>query len=328
MTNPSAITIKAGDLAFDVIMDASGSSVGTVVLQDTIIKPGVNELPAKMKMASTDLLSLSKMLTAYLTGQSTPLTVKGNMATSNIIPLQPGLSKLALKTVMTGLPPSLVVENQMKLVGLSPNIWVKFYNPLDTPYTVSAISAEVYFYLKDGTYTKLGSLAGAVNPPVTVPAKGNAVNENPLILNPSSLGTALQFIMLSPEQKKVDLFQNVTVVVGEGFHGGMYYEQKGVPVVDRDSSSAAAALALISQYAPSTVTSSIVPQITSAAVPEATTTEALPVTSTEAVSTDPTNQESSSATSAEEVVSAEPTVHTVVPEVKPTEETIVVSPVI
>ncbi|KAI8085710.1 hypothetical protein BDF21DRAFT_397648 [Thamnidium elegans] len=155
------------------------------------------------------------------------------MATSDIVPLQPGLSQVGLKTVMTGIPASLVVECQMKLAGLTPNIWVKFYNPLDTPYTVSAVSADAYFYKKDGTYASLGSLVDEINPAVTVPPKGYATSEKPLAMKANL------------DMKKVDLLQNVTVIVGEGFHGAMYYEQKAVPVVDRDEGAAAAAAAFV-----------------------------------------------------------------------------------
>lgn len=288
MNNPSQITISAGDLVFDVIMDASGSSVGSVFLTNTIIKPGRNEMAASMKMTGTDLAALSKMLTNYLTAQTTALTVKGTAATTKIIPLQPGLAQVALKTNMIGIPASLVVENQMKLVGLTPNIWVKFYNPLDTPYTVTGISAMVFFTNAQGVYGQLGTLAGAVNPPVTVPAKGTAINSNPLILN-AGLAEAMQFLMLPASAKKVDLFQNVTVIVGEGFHGGMYYEQKNVPVVDQAPEVTAATLAQAAQAAQasaavsSVVPSSVVPSSVAASTPSAaTSTEAAVPTTTEA----------------------------------------------
>jgi LEA14-like dessication related protein len=243
LNNPSQITITAGDLNFDVIMDASGSKVGVVTLANTIIKPGRNEMAASMKMTSTDLASLSRMLTNYLTNQVTPLTVKGSANSTKIIPLQPGLAQVALKTNMQGIPASLVVENQMKLVGLSPHIWVKFYNPLDTPYTVTGVNCDVFFTSKTGSYLQLGTLSGAIDPPVTVPVKGTAVNEKELVLK-TNLGNAIQFLMLQADARKVDLFQNVTVTVGEAFHGGMYYEQKNVPVVDKDTSASAQALDL------------------------------------------------------------------------------------
>lgn len=259
LNNPSQITITAGDLNFDVIMDASGSKVGVVTLTNTVIKPGRNEMPASMKMTSTDLLSLSKMLTNYLTNQVTPLTVKGSANSTKIIPLQPGLAQVALKTNMQGIPASLVVENQMKMVGLSPHIWVKFYNPLDTPYTVAGVSCNVFFTNSDGKYLQLGTLAGAIDPAVTVPPKGTAINEKELIMK-VEFANAIKFLMLKPDAKKVDLFQNVTVVVGEGFHGGMYYEQKNVPVVDRDTAATAQAidLALKSMPGAANVTSSSV----------------------------------------------------------------------
>ncbi|KAL0135826.1 hypothetical protein V8B55DRAFT_1171734 [Mucor lusitanicus] len=206
LNNPSQITITAGDLNFDVIMDASGSKVGVVTLTNTVIKPGRNEMPASMKMTSTDLLSLSKMLTNYLTNQVTPLTVKGSANSTKIIPLQPGLAQVALKTNMQGIPASLVVENQMKMVGLSPHIWVKFYNPLDTPYTVAGVSCNVFFTNSDGKYLQLGTLAGAIDPAVTVPPKGTAINEKELIMK-VEFANAIKFLMLKPDAKKVDLFQ-------------------------------------------------------------------------------------------------------------------------
>ncbi|KAI8098202.1 uncharacterized protein B0P05DRAFT_601352 [Gilbertella persicaria] len=254
LNNPSQITITAGDLNFNVIMDATESSVGIVTLSQAVIKPGRNKMTASLKMTSTDLLSLSRLLTNYLTGQTTPLTVKGSANSTKIIPLQGGLSQVALKTNMVGIPPQLVVENQMKMVGLTPQIWVKFYNPLDTSYTVAGVSANVFFISSSGSYLNLGTLAGAFNPPVAVPPKGTAVNENALILK-VQLSNAIQFLMMPSDARKVDLFQNVTVVVGSDFHGGMYYTQKNVPVVDRDTSATAQALSLILKSANSTMPS-------------------------------------------------------------------------
>lgn len=282
LNNPAQITITAGDLNFNVHMDASGSQVGTVFFTNVVIKPGRNEMAATMKMTSTDLLSLSKMLTNYLTGQVTALTVKGSPASTKIIPLQPGLSQVVLKTEMKGIPPQLVVENQMAMVGLTPNIFVKFYNPLDTPYTVAGIAANVFFTSKTGAYLKLGTLTGAVDPPVTVPTKGTAINENALILKLEFLN-ALKFLALPADQRKVDLFQNVTVVVGNEFHGAMYYEQKNVPVVDRDTAASAQALTMGLQAAgmASNATSSITSPSNSA-VPVASTVEDSASSTTEA----------------------------------------------
>ncbi|CAO0800868.1 unnamed protein product [Mucor circinelloides] len=319
LNNPSQITITAGDLNFDVIMDASGSKVGVVTLTNTVIKPGRNEMPASMKMTSTDLLSLSKMLTAYLTNQVTPLTVKGSANSTKIIPLQPGLAQVALKTNMKGIPASLVVENQMKMVGLTPHIWVKFYNPLDTIYTVAGVSADVYFTSNAGKYLKLGTLTGAIDPPVTVPSKGTAINENDLILK-VELFNAIQFLQLKGDARKVDLFQNVTVVVGEAFHGGMYYEQKGVPVVDRDAAATAQALdlALKSMPGAANVTSSAVSSSAASTattvIETATTTKAEQATPTTTTTTEQTattpaatdNEESSTAPKSSDTASTSP----------------------
>jgi hypothetical protein len=268
LNNPSQITISAGDLVFDVIMDATGSSVGSVTLANTVIKPGRNEMPASMKMTGTDLAALSRLLTNYLTGQTTALTVKGTSFTSKITPLQPGLAQLALKTNMVGIPASLVVENEMQIVNLfgNPHIWVKFNNPLDTQYTVAGISANVFFTNAAGVYTQLGSLVGAVSPPVTVPAHGQATNQNYLELKLSSLANGLGFLTLPADKKFVDLYQNVSVIVGDAFHGGMYYEQKHVPVVDRNA--AATAQAVSQALINGTLNSSIIPSV-SASVPVA-----------------------------------------------------------
>lgn len=293
MNNPSQITISAGDLTFDVIMDAAGSSVGSVTLTNTVIKPGRNEMPASMKMTGTDLAALSKMLTNYLTAQTTDLTVRGTAATTKIIPLQPGLAKVALKTKMVGLPANLVTENQMKLVGLTPNIWVKFYNPLDTPYTVTAVSVNVFFTNLQGVYTNLGTLVGAITPPVVVPPKGNAMNENALALKIAGLVQAAQFLQLKGDQRKVDLFQNVSMIVGDAFHGGMYYEQKNVPIVDRDVAATAAALSqLTNTGAPNATVSDISSAISS------TTTIIVPTTTIAPTTTTTTTNAADSTTSA------------------------------
>lgn len=232
LNNPSNITITAGNLDFNVVMDASGSVVGYVQLPQAVIKPGRNEMKANMKMTSTDLVSLATLLSNYLTGKNTPLTVQGTPTSTSIVPLQYGLSQLKLKTNLQGIPPTLVVETQLDLVlGIIPYIYVKFSNPLDTPYTVRAVDSTVMFTSLDGKYLKLGTLKGSFSPAVTVPAKGTAVNEKPLTLTPDVFNLAAFFAI--PDGKRiVDLTQTVTVTVGSGFNGAFMYEQKGVPVVN------------------------------------------------------------------------------------------------
>lgn len=212
-------------------MDASGSTVGYVTLPSAPIKPGRNEMTASMKMTSTDLVSLATLLSNYLTGKNTPLTVTGTPTSTSIVPLQPGLSQLKLKTNLQGIPPSLVVETQLKLSGLTPYIYVKFSNPLDTPYTVRAVDSTVYFTSTAGKYLKLGVLKGNFDPPVVVPAKGTAVNANPLTLAPE-ITSLLPFLTTPADKRFVDITQTVTVTVGSGFNGAVMYEQKNVPVVN------------------------------------------------------------------------------------------------
>jgi hypothetical protein len=191
---------------------------------------------------------------------------------------------------MVGIPPSLVVESQMQLAGLtSVNIWVKFYNPLDTVYTVAAVDTLAYFTDKTGKYQLLGTIQGAFSPAVTVPPKGTAISENPVTMKLASLGVGLSFIMLPEDQKKVDLIQNVTVVVGEGFKGGMHYEQKSVPVVNRPASAEIQAMvnSMLSSAAPSSGISSATSAVltTTTAATSAATTVAASETTIEPSST-------------------------------------------
>jgi hypothetical protein len=252
LNNPSQITITAGDLNFNVVMDQTSQVVGFVTLPNAIIKPGNNTMSAKMKMTSTDLYSLSTMLTSYLTGKVTPLTVKGTANSTRIIPLQPGLSQVTLKTSLRGIPASLVDSTVMDVSNLlSPKVAVNFNNPLDTSYTVEQVSADVYANI-DSTYKKMGTISAALSPAVTVPAKGK-IQSQYMPLEIADLLFAIKFLGLPADQKIVDVLQNVTIVVGESFHGAMYYEQKNVKVGMKD---AAAALRAV-QSMNATVTTTI-----------------------------------------------------------------------
>ncbi|KAI9283368.1 hypothetical protein BY458DRAFT_552105 [Sporodiniella umbellata] len=284
MNNPSNITITTPDLTFDVVMDATSSSIGSVTLPKPVIVPGRNEMKANMKMGGTDLMALSRALTGYLTGQVTAVTVKGTPTSSNVPPLAAGLSKLQLKTNLVGIPPNLVVETQMELVDLSTvKIWVKFNNPLDTQFTVVGIDCIAYFTDGEGKYRPLGALKGNMEPPVTVPARSVVLSENPILMSLTDTDTGIAFIMLQPDQQLVDLVQNVTVVVGESFHGAMHYEQKQVPVLQHQ---APATLSIISSSLNSSIpVSSVMPSVSSSIIPSVITTTVVSEVSTTPVET-------------------------------------------
>ncbi|KAI8372839.1 uncharacterized protein BYT42DRAFT_578204 [Radiomyces spectabilis] len=282
-SNPSAITITVGDLTFDTIMNEFQSSVGIVYLKDVVIKPGVNTFDAKMHMGGTDLKALAQMLSNFLTNAQVPLTISGTPSSTKIAPLQKALASVKLATTLQGLPNQLVESTYVSttlinaLMGKA-STYVTLKNPLDTPFTVYKVQATIRHTDNDGPY-QLGHIDYTLDSPLTVPAKSSIMsNKWPVSLDASAsklLG------LLSAKEIDIDISQNVTVVVGNGFKGILYYYQNGVKST-LDTKGGLPPTTSSASAAPSTTTTTTTTSSSVSSVPSGTPTTTLPPTKDEA----------------------------------------------
>ncbi|KAF7731541.1 hypothetical protein EC973_009305 [Apophysomyces ossiformis] len=297
--NPSQISIKVGDINFRTIMNEFNADIGPVFMKDVTIVPGQNTFDCEMHMQSTNLPALSKMLTYYMTGVSVPLTIKGTEQSTNIQPLKHGLSTVHLATAMQGIKANLVASTTVsaslfEILGKKAKATVTLNNPLGTKYTIVKVESKV-IYSKLGTPFQVGHIDYQLASPVTVPAGGQATAEGWPVEIDAPVDKLLQ--MLKGPQV-VDIQQTVTMVLGDGFKGQMFYAQNDVP--NKVDITGLGGLLLpkvpdTTTTAPANATQTAVASSTTAQQPQPTTTETKPTATSEPV-TSPTQEQPSQTT--------------------------------
>lgn len=315
MNSPSPVTITVGDLVFRTI--AFGYDLGPTLLKAVTIAPGANTYDAEFQLTPTADPAqqglVGKILSGYLMGGTFPLTVQGNAQSSTIASLQEGLAGVSLATSITGVPPTLITSTKVVALSLGAPVtattYVTLTNPLDVSFSLVSIQAQI-INPNSGSPYQLAHINYNFPTPFTVGAKQAATTPGiPLIFDAS----LLQLLgLVSSPVINVNIVQNATVIVGNGFGGILSYAQNNVPsYLDPFSPATLAAinstLTTNSSYSAlssgaSTVT---LPTITNSATPTTesiTTTMSVPQTSTT------TEVPSTTTTSAPVITTAVPSV--------------------
>ncbi|KAI9322513.1 hypothetical protein BX666DRAFT_2128544 [Dichotomocladium elegans] len=233
MNNPSHITITLGDMQLSTIMNEYRAAVGDVFLRGITIKPGNNQFNAEMHMGGSNEKALKQLLSNYMTGAKVPLTVTGSQASTQIPSLKNALATVKLDTSMQGITDKLVKSTSVKATGKvifdkKATTTIVLRNPLDTPFSIHSIEAEVYTTVGSDHF-KVGHIDYNLPKPFTVPAKSEATTGDWPVNVDANAGQLLK--LLGAKDLKVDLTQNVSVTVGgpSGFASVMYYYQNSVP---------------------------------------------------------------------------------------------------
>ncbi|KAI8149169.1 hypothetical protein BJV82DRAFT_663501 [Fennellomyces sp. T-0311] len=236
MTNPSQITITLGDMILDVYMNEFNAKIGDVTIKDTTIVPGTNHMDAEMHMYSDNHQALGQLLSNYMTGATAPLTVRGTEKSTSIASLKDGLSTVNLQTSITGITDKLVVGAvvypHIGITEISANTAVTLYNPLQTPFTLISVKADITSINAAGKSFNVGTIDYNLPSPMTV-MPGEQATSDIWPVNLELTGETVVDIvglLFSPDPK-IDIKQNVTILVGgaNGFAGILYYYQDQVP---------------------------------------------------------------------------------------------------
>ncbi|KAI9493349.1 hypothetical protein BDB00DRAFT_823642 [Zychaea mexicana] len=232
--NPSNITITIGAIQFESIMNEHQTSVGTVKLQDVVIKPGNNTFDCIMEMKSSKKEYVDQMVSIYMTNSLAPLTISGTQDSTKIASIQDALSTVRLGTAMQGIVSNLVeradVEAKAAVVlTKKAKTWVTLNNPLNTPYTIQKVSVEIENE-NDGKPYAMGTIDYELPNPITVnPGEQKRSDEWPVDVD----ANALQLLgLIGNGEISISLRQNVTVQVGDtdgGYASYFYYYQNNVP---------------------------------------------------------------------------------------------------
>lgn len=220
-----------GDINFDVMMNEFSTQVGTVYLSKVTLKPGNNTLSAQMHMQSTSEKAISQLFSDYMTQSTVPLTIQGTTKSTDIVPLQDAMSSVKLDTTMNGIPRTLVTKASIfataaAVITKQAKTSVQLFNPLKTVFKLTSVKATVFTGSGADRY-QVGHIDYDLPSPLEVPAGGQVTSEEWPVTVDADL---LQLLgLLTNPNIKIDLYQNVTVTVGDGFKASMYYYQTDVP---------------------------------------------------------------------------------------------------
>lgn len=232
LENPSQITINLGDITLNVNMNEFNAQVGQTILKDLTLKPGSNALSCEMHMGGSNAQALLQLLSNYMTGAQVPLTVTGSDQATEIPSLKDALSTVKLDTTMTGQTEKLIQSVTVKAKALEAlakkaKTSIVLHNPLDTQFTLRKVEAAVFMTLKD-KYQQIGHIDYSLPNPLTVPAGGQVTTDEwPVALDANPLD---MLSLIGKDGLTIDLTQNATITVGDGFNAVLYYYQNQVPM--------------------------------------------------------------------------------------------------
>ncbi|CAM0140812.1 hypothetical protein VKS41_008089 [Umbelopsis sp. WA50703] len=243
--NPSFITISIGDISFDTFY--SGTNIGPTLLNNLTIAPGTQQYKAEFHLTPTAATAsvVGQVLSGYLQAQTFALTVKGSDNSTTIDSLKEGLSGVSLDGTLAGINANLItggVVKNLDLLEFKADTYITIQNPLDVAFSIDSIKATI-MYQGISSYFQLASIDATLSPAFSIPAKGTATSGAiPLDFTDPLLHLVDLLAILGKSSITVDISQNATVTVGDGFQGVLQYSQKGVVIQNEILSSAAGEL--------------------------------------------------------------------------------------
>ncbi|KAI1315894.1 hypothetical protein EDD11_000208 [Mortierella claussenii] len=238
LQNPSGLTVKVGQVGFNI--GYAGNAMGKAIVDNMVLVPGVNTLPAVFHLAPTDPHIRDGFLSGFVAGASFTLDVAGSADSTKVESLKEAMASVKMASVITGITNKLIAPGS----AAQPNIWnmlqltaprqtpvqVMIYNPFDTPLYIKSMQAATSWQGKD---------FGIVNQDVglTVPAKGTVLSPTVIMASPAGLGfmgTLLPFMLAYPTlivgqtvAVPFTIKSTITAVVGgpNGYLGNVQYQQ-------------------------------------------------------------------------------------------------------
>jgi hypothetical protein len=216
-------------------------------LNSVTIPPGSQDYQAEFHLTPTaaSATTVAQVLSGYLQGQVFALTVKGSDNSTTIDSLKEGLAGVSLAGSLTGISPKLItggVVKNLNLLAFSADTYITIANPLDVAFSITAIKAQIW-YQGLTSYFELATIDYTLPSPFSIPAKGTATSGAiPINFQDPIAHLADLLVILTKSSIVVDISQNATVVVGDGFNGVLSYSQKGVTIEEQFVPGAANAL--------------------------------------------------------------------------------------
>ncbi|KAF9981330.1 hypothetical protein BGZ75_007419 [Mortierella antarctica] len=204
LQNPSGLTVKVGDVAFDI--GYAGNAMGKAVVSNMVLAPGPNTLPAVFHLAPTDTHIRDGFLSGFVNGAAFQLDITGSAQSTPVESLKLAMASVKLSSGIKGITDKLIapgsaaqpnILNMLQLTNPRETpVQVMIYNPFDTPLYIKSMQASNSWNGKD---------FGVVNQDVgmTIPPKSSALSPTVIMTSPAGLGfltsTLLPFMLAYPQ---------------------------------------------------------------------------------------------------------------------------------
>ncbi|KAF9434266.1 hypothetical protein BGZ76_008312 [Entomortierella beljakovae] len=236
LQNPSGLTVKVGKVSFDI--SNNGAKLGSAIIDNMVLAPGANVLPAVFQLAPSDAKVRDNFLSSFVIGSEFQLSVAGGDDSTDIASLKEAMGSVQLSAGIKGITDKLVGEGSAAQANLGKMLYgpretkvqVVIYNPFDTELYVDTMSANVVWK---------GKAFGTINQEVglTVPAKSTATSKTIILLSDSDpsflLSTLAPFVVGNlgiiggPVNVNFDITATIAAKVGgsNGYAANVNYAQ-------------------------------------------------------------------------------------------------------
>ncbi|KAG0237854.1 hypothetical protein B0O80DRAFT_409402 [Mortierella sp. GBAus27b] len=238
LQNPSGLTVKVGQVTFDI--GYSGNHMGVATVSNMVLVPGNNTLPATFRMAPTNGAIRDAFLSGFVVGQSFGLDITGSADSTKVESLKDAMASVKMSSTIKGITDKLVapgsaaqpdIGNMIQpFVPRKTPVQVKIFNPFDAPLYIKSMKATTYWQ---------GKYFGVIDQDVglTVPPKGTAQTSSLTMISPTGVGfygtlfpfmkDHLGLITGQPVDIGFDIDSSIVAFVGgsDGYQGNVKYAQ-------------------------------------------------------------------------------------------------------
>ncbi|KAI7819239.1 hypothetical protein BC939DRAFT_268343 [Gamsiella multidivaricata] len=323
LQNPSGLTVKVGQVSFDI--SYAGNLMGTATVNNMILVPGPNTLPAEFHLMPSNDAVRDGFLSGFVAGGTFNLAISGSAESTKVESLKDAMASVKLSSTIKGITDKLVapgshaepdILNMLQVISPRKTpVQVMIYNPFDTPLYIKTMKAST---------TWQGKYFGEIDQDVglTIPPKATVLSPTLTMESPAGLdffGTLIPFMLKYPQlligqtaDVPFNINATITAVVGgsSGYLGNVAYSQADTVITVQINGKAPAG--------------ALPPQLGGQSVANATATTLVPTASTE---TSATVSASASTTDVPKVSkptetteTTETTTTTTQPEIEPTKE--------
>ncbi|KAK3829395.1 MAG: hypothetical protein J3Q66DRAFT_435774 [Benniella sp.] len=239
LQNPSGLTVKVGKVGFNI--GYAGMLMGVAVVDNMVLTPGTNTLPAEFHLAPPNEHVRDAFLSGFVVGQEFLLDISGSADSTTVDSLKLAMASVKMQSPIKGITVPLIAKGSQAYASLGEMIQldhprvtpvnVMIHNPFDTALYIKSMKATVKYN---------GGVFGAVNTDVgmTIGAKDTVLSPQVEMISEAGfkflLNTILPFVLKNPGLIKGSsdipflIESTIVAVVGgsDGYLGNVQYNQQ------------------------------------------------------------------------------------------------------